>query len=304
MRLAETEVLNFASLPSHVEVDRPITLGRVRFYRTAWSKKIDVTVTPRHHWLHLSLLTPTYTSVCRFPDYWEPQHAEHVGVLHFLPAGQTVQFKSDCRRQISIACAFDPVAIQEWLGDRDCWTEKLLKSSLDIDNPTVRGLLLKLGAELRSPGFASGAMIEHIVGQVAIELGRHLLANEDKREAGSLAPWRLRLIDERLALPGQSPRLGELAELVGLSERQLARAFRAARGCSIGSYIANARIERAKEMLAFSKCVKSVAHDLGFASDANFNASFRRITGETPGAYRMRVRRYASLVTGELRSPQ
>lgn len=95
-----------------------------------------------------------------------------------------------------------------------------------------------------------------------------------------LAPWRLRRIDERLHVPGNAPTLSALAQLCGLSVRQLTRGFRANCGRSIGEHIAGSRIDQTKQLLAGAQSVTAIAYTLGFCF------AFRRATGQPPSEYR------------------
>lgn len=241
------------------------------------------------HWLQLSLLPSTRTERARFPEHWQPHHFEPIGELFLLPAGEPVHTRSECRAQVTVACAFEPEAVRAWLEEDFEWTDLRLKGSLDLTSPAIRDLLLRLRNELRSPGLASKTLVELMAGQIAVELGRHFRLLGECRPAGGLATWRLRAIEERLAEVCAPPSLQELAQLVGLSVRQLARGFRASHGRSIGAHVAAIRAEQAKQLLASAACVKSVADALGFSSTANFTAAFRRVTGETPRAYQARV---------------
>jgi AraC family transcriptional regulator len=129
-------------------------------------------------------------------------------------------------------------------------------------------------------------LVELIAAQLAIELRRYFVHFDRIPVVGELAQWRLRLIDERLREVHDVPSLDELAALCKLSVRQLTRGFRASRGCSIGDYVGNVRIERAKQMLASDQGVKSVAYSLGFSSPSAFCFAFRRATGVSPGEFR------------------
>jgi AraC family transcriptional regulator len=200
-----------------------------------------------------------------------------------------VHTKSDCRRQNSIVCIFDPASVTTWFDGELKWTHGRLQGSLDIESPNIRSLLLRMGEEIRTPGFARETMIELMAGQVAIELSRHLAGIDERKPLGGLSGWRLRLIDERLSEGGAPPSLTELATLCNLSVRHLTRAFRASRGRSIGSYIAERCMHHAKQLLAAGACVKSVAHATGFTAPSNFATAFQRATGETPRQYRQRA---------------
>ena len=166
-----------------------------------------------------------------------------------------------------------------------------MAAGLDSRDVTIQTLLLRLAEEARHPGFASEMLVELIASQLAIELTRYKQKVAEESTSGGLAHWRLRLIDERLKELPVMPSLTELAELCGLSVRQLTRGFRASKGCSIGDYVASSRIGLARDMLSAESSVKAIAYTLGFSSPSSFCYAFRRVTGETPGQYRQRVRR-------------
>jgi AraC family transcriptional regulator len=179
--------------------------------------------------------------------------------------------------------------MRSWFDGDLQWTDRGLEASLDIQDSSIRGLLLRLAHETRYPGFASETLVELIAAQLAIELGRYCMNVNDIPVSGGLAPWRLRLIDECLREVRATPSLAELAALCKLSVRQLTRGFRTSRGCSIGDYVANRSIDHAKNLLATDQSVKSIAYALGFASPSSFCFAFRRATGVTPREFRQRA---------------
>jgi AraC-like DNA-binding protein len=86
------------------------------------------------------------------------------------------------------------------------------------------------------------------------------------------------------------PAAQDLAEGFNISTRTLHRHLRK-EGASLRALQKKARIERAKEGLARTgQPIKRVAHAAGFQSEKAFARAFRRATGETPSAYRKRVR--------------
>ena len=264
-------------------------LGRVQVVRGSWDQPIDSAGAPRTHHLELNLLpVPGGARGC-FRDHWGPDRFEPLGELFFLPANRHVHLKSNCRRQNSVVCDFDPAAVENWFDSRLEWRDSLLRQVINISNGRIRSLLVRIVEEVRSPGLASETMIELLVSQAAIELARHLNGCEEETVAGGLAPWRLRLIDERLSDMTCQPSLAELAALCGLSVRHLTRAFRNTRGCSLGDYIAGQRMEQARRLIASGMSIKSVAYTLGFSAPSNFTAAFARVVGETPRQYRFRV---------------
>ncbi len=274
-----------------VEAEVPLEIGRVEIVRKFFNGPIDISGSSHMHHLELTLLPNSSTARFCFPDRWGPHRFEPIGELFLLPAQTMVHAKSDCRQQNSIVCWFDPGAVAAWLGSDLEWTDSRLHGSLDIVNSSIRSLLFRIGEEVRNPGFASEALIELMAGQVTIELSRHLAQIDERKRRAGLPPWCLKRIDERLAAGGSAPALAELAALCHLSVRHLTRAFRTSRGRSIGSYIAEQRIDHAKQLLALGLRVKSVAHSTGFTAASNFAAAFLRATGETPRQYRRRTSR-------------
>jgi AraC family transcriptional regulator len=243
------------------------------------------------HRLDLSL-TPRPNARACYRDHWSAHRFERIGDIFLVPAGEALHAKGESGRQTSITCLLELEPLRDWFdGDLE-WTDRRLQATLDIANPNIRSLVLRLGEELRNPGFASETLAELIAAQLAIELNRHCHSISISPAAGGLASWRLRLIDERLASLQETPSLAELAKLCKLSVRQLTRGFRVSRGCSIGDYVAASRIDHAKRLLKTDACVKSIAHSMGFASPSSFSYAFRRATGETPRQFRQRALRW------------
>lgn len=81
-----------------------------------------------------------------------------------------------------------------------------------------------------------------------------------------------------------------LAELCGVSEVYLRRAFRNAFGVSPAVYMRNKRIAYAKELLLSGEySVTDVAMLSGFNDTAYFAREFKKATGVSPIAYRRKT---------------
>jgi AraC family transcriptional regulator len=92
------------------------------------------------------------------------------------------------------------------------------------------------------------------------------------------------LIHARFAEPLS---LSDVAMAVGVSPVRLARAFRTQYQCSVGEFIRQIRIESAcQAMLSRHRRLTDVALAVGFADQAHFARTFKRITGQTPGQFR------------------
>jgi AraC family transcriptional regulator len=238
------------------------------------------------YWLDLSLGTRTSESRVGYPEHWNARRFERIGKAYVLPPDEAIHTLSERATHTSIVCHLHPEPVQKWLDSDLKWTSRRLEVALDIPSANIHNPLLRMAEELRHPGFASAMLVELLAGQLAIELGRYLLQPDGVQKAGELARWRLRLVDERLQDAAEIPTLDELAGLCRLSVRQLTRGFRASRGCSIGDHVADARVARAKRLLAGDQSVKTIAYSLGFTSSSGFCFAFRRATGMTPGEFR------------------
>ncbi|MGE4337694.1 MAG: helix-turn-helix domain-containing protein [Pigmentiphaga sp.] len=101
--------------------------------------------------------------------------------------------------------------------------------------------------------------------------------------SAALAPWRLRKVASAIAHQTEGVSVVELARSVGLSPDHFSRAFKAATGRSPHQAITEARIERAKALLANTGLsMTELAVELGFSSSAHFSSRFRQVTGFSP----------------------
>ena len=102
------------------------------------------------------------------------------------------------------------------------------------------------------------------------------------------APAWLSAAEELLrARIGECVRLSELAAEIDVPATQVARAFRAHRGVSVGEYGRRLRIEwAAAEVAGGDRSLVEIAAEAGFADQSHFTRFFRRYVGTTPGRYR------------------
>jgi transcriptional regulator GlxA family with amidase domain len=79
----------------------------------------------------------------------------------------------------------------------------------------------------------------------------------------------------------------QLARRAGLSAFHFIRTFRSAYGQTPHQYLRARRIERARDLLITTPMpITEVCVQVGFQSLGSFSSLFRRVTGETPAAYR------------------
>lgn len=97
-------------------------------------------------------------------------------------------------------------------------------------------------------------------------------------------------VQQRLEQLQKSPPLAQLAKAAGLSSRSLQRRFKTATGLSLTDYTQALRIERARVLLADSSAsVAEVSAAVGYTDVPAFYRVFRKITGQTPAAFRASV---------------
>ncbi|HTV98271.1 MAG TPA: helix-turn-helix transcriptional regulator [Steroidobacteraceae bacterium] len=241
--------------------------------------RLDLCLTERHR-----------SARACFCDQWNRHRFERIGALFLVPPALDMLARSDEDYSLaSIVCELNREPVLELFDSLPELTEQHLLASLDIRDAKLRVLLLRLAEEARHPGFASELLVESIAMQMAVELFRLGTTITERQLPGGLAPWQLRLIEERLREVCEAPTLTALAAQCHLSVRQLSRGFRASRGCSIGAYVAASQMEHAKSLLATDAPVAAIASTLGFSSSSNFCFSFRRAMGMTPGQFRANV---------------
>lgn len=280
------------SRPLQIDVQLQLPMARVQLVRLEHLGPSDNMFARRgFYWIDLCLTPRRPTAYARYIDRWGPHRFEEMGSIIALPPGEHMHLKSAGGRHASVICQLREQAVQKWLPDDFEWTDRRLETCLHIANESIRWLLLRLNQELRNPSVATKEMCEAIVSQLSIELARYITSVNEPTQKGGLASWRLRVIDTRLAEPGEPPALAELAALCKMSVRQLTRGFRTSRGCSMSDHLAQIRIDAAKRKLATDETIKTIATSLGYGSQSSFTFAFRRATGTTPDQYRKRAGR-------------
>jgi transcriptional regulator GlxA family with amidase domain len=105
------------------------------------------------------------------------------------------------------------------------------------------------------------------------QLLRRLLRAKDRMDAASHEEWPV----------------GRLARVSGASEAHFARSFKEAFGVPPHRYLLTRRIERATALLRDTDLsITEIAFQTGWNSLGTFGRTFRYVTGESPGAIRVR----------------
>lgn len=94
------------------------------------------------------------------------------------------------------------------------------------------------------------------------------------------------LLEERFAEPWTVP---QLAEASGMTQDHMARCFRQRFGQTIPRYLLQRRIAHARQLLEITDLpVNRIAARVGMPDAQHFNKQFRRLTGVSPTAVRLR----------------
>lgn len=215
------------------------------------------------------------------------------GTCCFVPPGHEMLVRVPESEQRALTCLFDQSLMDPYIDWE--WTPLELAACFDINNLNIRAALTRLAEEVACPGFAADVLVDSTVAALLIELSRHFRSVRAVADhvSGKLSARQLRNIEELIdTTNGSFPSVSWIAERCGLSARHLARIFKNTTGKTLGEFIAEVRLARAKRKLGEAGClVKEVAYDCGFQSQSSFAQAFRRATGMTPLEFRRRARR-------------
>jgi AraC family transcriptional regulator len=209
--------------------------------------------------------------------------------MTFIPAGH--RFYGWQKPRSLLRCTFihvDPLS--SLLCSELRFAELDFRPRLFFFDADVWATALKLKAQLQYPCRSQKAYVEALGIALAHELTRlneagSALASETR---GGLPGWQQKkvaqYIEEHLA---NEISLLSLAQLVRLSPFHFSRAFKQSFGMPPHRYLTWQRIERAKALLGERRLsVTEIGLDVGFSETSSFTAAFRKLTGETPTAYR------------------
>jgi AraC family transcriptional regulator len=211
-----------------------------------------------------------------------------LGEVIFVPAGHRyvagggpgiqrnffLFLNADCDPQMhSTAIAAAP------LRPRDC---------MNLRSERIKMLLTRICRELYDPGFATTLLLEGLGTTLQAETLR-LLHHDREREQGKggLSPVHMRRIRETVVEGNSLPSLAHIATMCGMSRRHLMRAFRQETGQTVGEYVKQLAMDKARQLLEDTdQPVNAIASSVGFSSAAAFSTAFKRATGDSPRNYR------------------
>ncbi len=148
-----------------------------------------------------------------------------------------------------------------------------------IDSPAGCEILREAWRRNDTPGILCG-----IIGALSATVG----ASVRKMGNGYRLFAKFQPVFEYLSrVPPAMLRVGEMAELMDMTQAAFSRSFTHSLGISPKAYIENIYLARAKELLLFSsKSVDEIAGELGHEHRHYFHTVFPRLTGMAPGEFR------------------
>ncbi|HEY6139252.1 MAG TPA: AraC family transcriptional regulator [Thermoanaerobaculia bacterium] len=248
--------------------------------------------------LPASMLTATAYA----PRLHLPPHAHTSAFLVFVRDGGFVEH---CGRRSErygrLACMFRP-ALDEHANDFDdrgailtafdvsaAWVDRLRETGFSGERFSVQSAFVqqfgdRLDAELAAPDSMSEMVVEALATEIIVFGARW----KDRARKSPCAERARRLIERDFASPVS---LAGIAFAVGVHPVHLARQFRASEGCTVGEYIRQVRVAFARQQLSASqRPIADIALAAGFSDQSQLTKSFKRVTGQTPAAYRARRR--------------
>jgi AraC family transcriptional regulator len=207
--------------------------------------------------------------------------------LTFVPIGSSAEGWNRFKGRVSSVFA---VHLAPPTSDHDASDISNIPPSLYFENNNLKATLLKLQSVLDGSGIDDHAYAETLGLLLLWEL-RHAAApqlSQLKPLRGGLTALQLRRIKEFVdAHTSKEIGISDLANLVGLSQFHLIRAFKNSVGLSPYQYVLSARISAAKELLSNSdRSIADVARAVGFTDSSQLNRVFLKLIGVTPTAFR------------------
>jgi AraC family transcriptional regulator len=221
-----------------------------------------------------------------------PQHLEVMpGQVHILPANVPVGIRVFAPAE-NIVVTLNPRLLSEF-SSKAGGASVELRSGFGLQDGLIQQLVYALQAEAGA-AIPDAQYVESLGAALAAHLVRKYASEEVQRSTRRRRLVRPGLatvldhidqnLDGRLTLP-------RLAEIARLSVFAFVRSFKTSTGLPPHRYILRRRVERAKLLLADAALnIADVALRCGFGDQSAFTTTFRRLTLQTPSAYRESLR--------------
>lgn len=295
------------AFPGEPRIRSPHGVETVRSRRRSWNGvtvyALELILAPQRAWTDLSSEQDSLSIVLEVTGGWvetraaihepNPAHRAAPRPLSFVPAGMPIWGYTDHARVVREArLDFDAEALSRTLGE-DLDRVTMQRPRLTFHEDRIWQLGGLLAAQCEAPDVFSQLYGDSLTVALFIDFLRLGKEPEPRRRRGGLAPFQLRRVTEFIeANLSTGVRLQDLAEMVGLSQSQLGRAFKASTGLTPHRWQIEARIARARQLLLESDLpLVEIALATGFAEQSHFSRVFRQVVGTAPSAWRRERRR-------------
>ena len=254
----------------------------------------DLVVPPADsHCLLLNLGRPLHLSA-----HFEKREFEgkvRAGEVAIIPAHSSWTSRSPGSNSSTVLLLyFRPLFIRSAVPDFSYSTMRL-RPQIGFRNNQIRHLAMSLLQELNEANLTDRFYADSLAIGLAVQLIRRYSSLPQVHGPGGMAPHKLLktigIIEHYLA-DEQEGRvaLRIVARQVGMSYFHFSRVFKQTMGMSPTNYIAERRIERAKELLNETELpISEIALRSGFSSQSHFHTAFRKVAGTTPRVFRAAI---------------
>ena len=164
----------------------------------------------------------------------------------------------------------------------DRTAQQLVKWGLDVDLRKAEDAYFHTKV-LTKQQYASMLRLLTIFGQHLSMLSNQLTTQATEAEPHAIARAREFIAQNQ----DRDVSLQEVAKAVNTSTFYFCKLFKKATGLTFTDYLSRVRIEKAKNLLLNPNLrVSEIAYEVGFQSLTHFNRMFRKLTGQSPSAYR------------------
>ena len=278
------------------EIDRQLRLdcGIIELGKFHWQSPVELVLQHQDDVFAFNLALsprPARARISR-PGHVEAEELESISRVELIYPGSTFRLSVPSGQVRSLYYGISRSRLEQMAGVQEGFDVNKADVRSKLNTQVVELLLNRMYEELRDARFGVEKAINAYATALRVEVARAIRAcDEDLSEPhkGGLAPGRMRLLKDRIHAEAPAPHLYELADLCGMTVRQLSRAFKQETGQTLGKYIDEIVVERAYRMLTQTDLpISEISAALGFSTPASFSYSFRRSTGVTPSELRRR----------------
>jgi AraC family transcriptional regulator len=207
----------------------------------------------------------------------------------FMPSGQSISANWEGEYE-GLMIDFSPKYLSKMASEMNLSPNIELRETVSKKDHLIQHLSLAFLAETEKNETSSRLYSDSIAHTLMFHLIKNYTSVKEnaKQFLGGLSGHKLRRVTEFINDNlEQDLTLTEIATVADLSHFHFARSFRKTMGVTPQQYIANRRIEKAKDLLSNSDLpIIEVGFQTGFKNQSHFTTLFRKFTSITPKIWR------------------